>query len=68
MVAAGSNHSIALTSTHDIYSCGYNARGQLGIGQQRSVTMWAHVTTLAGKNVGRIYAGGDHSWAIVGKL
>lgn len=30
--------------------------------------MWTHVTTLAGKNVGRIYAGGDHSWALVGNI
>lgn len=33
MIAAGSNHSLALTTNHDIFACGYNARGQLGIGQ-----------------------------------
>ena len=32
MVAAGANHSLALTSKHDLYSCGYNAKGQLGLG------------------------------------
>ena len=33
MVSAGANHSLALTSHHDVYSCGYNAKGQLGIGE-----------------------------------
>jgi len=33
MVAAGATHSLALSSNHDIYSCGYNAKGQLGIGE-----------------------------------
>jgi alpha-tubulin suppressor-like RCC1 family protein len=32
MIAAGANHSMALTSRNDVYSCGYNAKGQLGIG------------------------------------
>jgi len=30
MVAAGANHSLALTSRHDVFSCGYNVKGQLG--------------------------------------
>lgn len=29
------------------------------------MTTWTHITKLSGKNVGRIYAGGDHSWAVV---
>ena len=29
------------------------------------MTVWAHITELAEKNVGSIYAGGDHSWAVV---
>ncbi len=32
MIAAGSNHSLALTSRYDVYSCGHNSKGQLGIG------------------------------------
>lgn len=65
MVAAGATHSLALSSKHDVYSCGYNVKGQLGIGQQKTMTTWTHITKLSGKNVGRIYAGGDHSWAVV---
>lgn len=67
MVAAGATHSLALSSKHDVYSCGYNAKGQLGIGE-KAMTSWTHVTTLSGKNVGRIYAGGDHSWAVVDEI
>ena len=65
MISAGATHSIALSSKHDVYTCGYNARGQLGLGEDKSVTMWTHVNSLSGKNVSKIYAGGDHSWAVV---
>jgi alpha-tubulin suppressor-like RCC1 family protein len=65
MVAAGAFHSLALSSSHDVYSCGYNKKGQLGIGEEKLVTIWTHVSKLSGKNVGKIYAGGDHSWAVM---
>ena len=68
MVAAGATHSLALSSKHDVYSCGYNAKGQLGIGEEKTATVWTHITQLSGKNVGKIYAGGDHSWAVIDEL
>jgi alpha-tubulin suppressor-like RCC1 family protein len=66
MVAAGSNHSIALTDEHNVYVCGYNHKGQLGVGDSKSKTVWTHVKGLAGKRVGKIYSGGCHSWAVLG--
>lgn len=66
MVAAGANHSLCLTERGDVYSCGYNAKGQLGLGDERSVTMWTHVTNLQGLRATKIYAGGDHSWSVLG--
>lgn len=66
MIAAGANHSLCLTDKHDVYSCGYNAKGQLGLGDDKSVKIWTHVTALQGKRTAKIYAGGDHSWAILG--
>jgi alpha-tubulin suppressor-like RCC1 family protein len=66
MVAAGANHSLCLTDNHHIFSCGYNAKGQLGLGDDRSITMWSHVGVLKGRRVTKIFAGGDHSWAIIG--
>ena len=32
MVAAGANHSLCLTKRGDVYSCGLNTKGQLGLG------------------------------------
>lgn len=32
MIAAGSNHSLALTDKFNVYACGYNFKGQLGLG------------------------------------
>jgi alpha-tubulin suppressor-like RCC1 family protein len=32
MVAAGAVHSLGLTDKYNVYSCGYNVKGQLGLG------------------------------------
>jgi alpha-tubulin suppressor-like RCC1 family protein len=58
MVAAGSNHSLALTSRSDVFSCGHNAKGQLGLGETKSCTVWSHISSLSHKRVSFIYAGG----------
>ena len=68
MVAAGANHSLCLTTRGDVFSCGYNAKGQLGTGDERSATNWTHVTGIQGMRVAKIYAGGDHSWSVLGTL
>ena len=65
MIAAGWNHSVVLTNTKDIYTCGHNAAGQLGVGDEESRTIFTHVQNLAGKNTSRIYAGGSHTWALI---
>jgi alpha-tubulin suppressor-like RCC1 family protein len=65
MIAAGANHSLCLTNRNDIFSCGYNAKGQLGLGDEKSVTNWTPVGSLQGKKAVTIYAGGDHSWAVL---
>ena len=36
-IAAGWNHSLALTEKGDLFSCGYGQYGQLGLGQQDKV-------------------------------
>jgi alpha-tubulin suppressor-like RCC1 family protein len=66
MVAAGANHSLCLTSRADVYSCGLNAKGQLGVGEERTATNWTHVVGLRGMRVAKIFAGGDHSWSVLG--
>lgn len=74
MVAAGASHSLCLTDRNDIFSCGYNAKGQLGHGDEKNystnnsncVINWTHVRGLMGKKVNKIYAGSDHSWAVLG--
>ena len=32
-IAAGASHSLCLTERGDVYSCGRNAHGQLGLGE-----------------------------------
>lgn len=58
MIAAGSNHSMVLTSKCDVFSCGHNSNGQLGIGSNKSKTSWSVLTKLGHKRVAKIFAGG----------
>ncbi|CAG9327791.1 unnamed protein product [Blepharisma stoltei] len=65
MIAAGWNHSLVLTQRGDVFACGYGFFGQLGLGDDESKTIFTHVSTLGSKKVERIYAGGNHSWALL---
>ncbi len=64
-VAVGWFHTMVLTRKKDVYVCGYGESGQLGVGEDRSRTNFQHVTQLAGKNVSKIFAGGDCCWALL---
>lgn len=64
-VAAGWNHSMALTDRGDVYTCGYGGHGQLGHGDKESKTQFTLVQQLGNKNVTKIFAGGSHSWVVL---
>lgn len=64
-IAAGWNHSLVLTQAGDVFACGYGYFGQLGLGDEESKTSFTHVAALGAKKVERIYAGGNHSWALL---
>ncbi len=66
-VAAGQNHSLALTDEGKVYAWGYNASGQLGNGTNVSSYLPVAVDTsgiLFGKRVIAISAGASHSAAL----
>jgi alpha-tubulin suppressor-like RCC1 family protein len=61
-IAAGSNHSLFLNSSNQVYSCGYNYNGELG----RVVATGSPTKTNLGvisslSNIIQIFAGGYHS-------
>ena len=64
-IAAGWNHSLVLTGKGDVWACGYGFFGQLGLGGDESHTTFTHVSSLGNKNITKIFAGGNHSWAII---
>lgn len=64
-IAAGWHHSLVLTSKGDVWACGYGFFGQLGLGDDESHTTFTHVSSLGNKNITQIYAGGNHSWAVI---
>lgn len=63
-VAAGSAHTLALTSTGALYAWGANTLGQLGTGTSASSTSPVPVATPAGVTFTAVAAGGDDSLAL----
>jgi len=66
-VSAGVRHSLIITSeaTNNLYSCGRNSEGQLGIGNTTNINTFQNVTTnISGKKIVFISAGGYSSYAL----
>jgi alpha-tubulin suppressor-like RCC1 family protein len=66
-VAAGSNHSVALSSTGEIYTWGRNNRGQLGDGTTTNRSVPVQLTrseAIAGVSFSAISAGEAHTLAL----
>jgi alpha-tubulin suppressor-like RCC1 family protein len=64
-IAAGVNHSLALTSDGTVWAWGANAIGQLGDGTTETRTAPVPVSTATGMpGITRIAAGGEHSLAL----
>jgi alpha-tubulin suppressor-like RCC1 family protein len=59
-VSCGNNHTLALSSDFDVYSCGSNEVGQLGV--SRAVTGFNHVSLP--EKIVSIVSGNDHSAAL----
>jgi alpha-tubulin suppressor-like RCC1 family protein len=64
-IAAGWNHSLVLLENGKLFSCGYGAFGQLGIGDTDIRSQFTEIKAMRNKNVAKIFAGGNHSWAIL---
>lgn len=64
-IAAGWNHSLVLTERGDLYACGHGESGQLGIGDTEIIPNFTHVSPMGPKNIAKIFAGGNHTWALL---
>lgn len=62
-IAVGCEHTLALSSTGDVYSWGCNSEGQLGLGHTNPVKEPTLLTVLHDKNIHQISAGRCHSAA-----
>lgn len=65
MIAAGWNHSLALSVEGYLYVCGHGEYGQLGLGDTISKTKFTYVPTIRDKNIHAIFAGGNHTWIVI---
>ncbi|XP_005987770.1 probable E3 ubiquitin-protein ligase HERC1 isoform X3 [Latimeria chalumnae] len=62
-IAVGAEHTLALSSTGDVYAWGSNSEGQLGLGHTNHVREPTLVTALQAKSIRQISAGRCHSAA-----
>ncbi|XP_076880016.1 putative E3 ubiquitin-protein ligase HERC1 isoform X2 [Brachyhypopomus gauderio] len=62
-VAVGAEHTLALSSSGDVYAWGSNSEGQLGLGHTNHVREPTLISSLQGKNIQQISAGRCHSAA-----
>ncbi|XP_055489136.1 LOW QUALITY PROTEIN: probable E3 ubiquitin-protein ligase HERC1 [Leucoraja erinacea] len=62
-IAVGSEHTLALCSTGDVFAWGCNSEGQLGLSHANQVKEPTLITALQGKNIRQISAGRCHSAA-----
>jgi alpha-tubulin suppressor-like RCC1 family protein len=65
LIAAGLNHSVVCTQEGDVYVCGHNKDGQLGLGDTGTRTGFTLLESMQEKNVYRIFAGGNHTWVLL---
>ena len=63
-IAAGSLHTLALTSTGAVLAWGYNAQGELGDGNRKNTDVPVKVKLPAGVKVTAVAAGGFDSLAL----
>lgn len=64
-IAAGWNHTMALTQSGKLFGSGHGEHGQLGLGDHENQKSFVSVTSIGNKNIGQIYAGGNHSWIVL---
>ncbi|GMF33731.1 unnamed protein product [Phytophthora lilii] len=62
-IAAGFAHSLATTSDGEVFSCGYNDNGQLGLGSRRNSAEFQRIRALEGYFIEHIACGQQHSLA-----
>ena len=66
-IAAGSLHTLALTSTGAVLAWGYNAQGELGDGSRKNTDVPVKVKLPTGVKVTAIAAGGYDSLALTSR-
>jgi len=64
-VSAGFGHSLCLTDKGQVFACGYNDRGQLGLGHRINCAHFTQVSGLAGRVTVQIACGAQHNLARV---
>ena len=62
-IACGSNHTFILKNDGSVWSCGYNASGQLGLGNNTSRNIFTQVTTNI-NDIKQITCSGAHTFIL----
>ena len=60
-IACGEGHTFIIKNDGSLWSCGYNNKGQLGLGDTTNKTTFTQVTTNINNDVKQIACGGRHT-------
>ena len=63
-IACCSNQTFILKNDGSVYACGYNASGQLGLGDTTDRTTFTQITTNINNDVKQITCGGSHTFIL----
>ena len=63
--AGGRDHSLAVSDQGQVYACGNNAKGTLGLPHIESVNWFSKVHTVQNGNAAKVFAGVDHSFVLL---
>ena len=64
-IAAGRDHSLAISTSGKVYASGNNAKGTLGLPNLDNAVWFSRIHTIESMKCKKVFAGVDHSFVLI---